>query len=238
MKTLKPLILILGINTCLFACKTETTVTPLSGAINVTNAVVGGAFLTMSTNGLTAGANTIANNSSAYLPIIAGQVQVQVGIPAIAATLTTAAVPAVNYYNQSLTINNVGNYSLFLTGASPSAVESVLINETYPRTYSDSVCAIRFINLAPGSNPISVNIKGNANGSEVATLGYKAYTSFLQHPAKRVNPSYVLEFRDAGTGNLITSYTLSTPFFHNVTLALRGIVGGSPAPGVIQDNDF
>lgn len=225
----------------LYACKNaDEKVYPAAGAINVTNAVIGGATITMTTNNSigSIAANTIGNNASSFLPLVGGQTQVNLSVPAVAATTSTPAKPAVLYYNQPLTIDNTTNYSLFLTGTSPTTIENVLIKESYLRTYPDSTCGVRVINLAPGSNPISVNIKGNANGSEVSSLAYKALSDFKTHPAKKVNTSYIFEFRDAGTGSIITTYTLATPFFHNVTLCLRGIVNGSPAAGITLDNDY
>lgn len=207
------------------------------GAVNVTNAIIGASTLNMMTsNNVISANNTISGNNYSILPIKSGQNSLSFGLPPVAATQTSGAKPATVYYTQNIVVDNTSNYSLFLTGTSTAAVENVLIKETYTRTYADSVCGVRFINLAPGSNPISVNIKGSANGTETTSLAYKAYSNFVQHPAKKINPSYIFEFRDAATGSLITSYTLNTPYFHNVTLCLRGIVGGST--GVILDQDY
>jgi hypothetical protein len=219
------------------ACKKEETIQLDAGAINVTNAVIGGATITLVTDpSIVSVSNTVPANNFAFLPVASGQANIFLGVPAVAATSTAAAIPAVPYYNQVLPVTRQTNYSLFLTGPSPAAVESVLIDEKYTRTYADSVCGVRFINLAQGNIPISVNLKNSANGSEATSIAYKAYTDFKQYPAKRVNPSYIFEFRNAATGSLITSYTLTTPYFHNVTLALRGTIGG--AAGVILDNDY
>lgn len=239
MKKIIKTILTISLLTGVVACKQNTVnPEPNNGLLNITNAVIGGATINLTAGAspyLTSGNNAISSNNYAFLPIPSGNVPINLATSALAATSTTAAVPAVIYYTGNLTIDQNTNYSLFLTGSSPQAVDNVLIKESYPRTYADSVCAVRFINLAPGSNPISVDIKGNANGSEVASLAYKAYSNFIQHPAKAVNSSYVFEFRDATTGTLLTSYTLKTPYFHNVTLCLRGKTG---AYGVILDQDY
>lgn len=199
--------------------KTNTDFQPTASLMMV-NTVVGGATLTLGTSAI-----TVANNASVLAPIYAGQTPVSL------ATAATATVPSVSYYNQTIPTVNSGNYSLFLAGASPSAVDAVLITENY-KNYTDSLCGVRFINLAPGSNPVSVNIKGSANGSEASSLAYKAYTDFKQYPAKKVNTSYIFEIRNASTGTLITSYTMTTLGFLNVTIALRGLVNGSPSAGV------
>jgi hypothetical protein len=239
MKTLIQTTLGMALAVCLFACnKSNDTGPAAAGALNVTNSVIGGTTIALLNNGVISSNNTVGNNAAAWFPLAGGNAQINLSVPAIPATPTTPAIPAVPYYANSLSVDNSTNYSLFLTGSSPTAVESVLIKETYTRTYADSVCGVRVINLAPGSNPVSVNIKGNANGSEVATLAYKAYSGFNQHPAKAVNSSYIFEFRDATLGTLITSYTLKTPYFHNVTLVLRSIISGSPAAGVTIDYDY
>lgn len=207
----------LGFTACTKTSISSTSLTPLS-SLNVTNAVVGGSTLTLNvTNG-----QTVTNNSYAQFSLVAGQTKVN---------LFPAATPNTPYYNQTLSMANGSYYSLFLSGASSSAIDATLINETY-QNYTDSLCGVRFINLSPGSNPISVNLIGSVNGSEVTSLAYKAYTDFKQYPAKKTNTSYAFQIRDATTDNLITSYTLSTPYFHNVTIVLRGLVNGTPAAGV------
>jgi hypothetical protein len=225
MKTLFKITLACCICTCLAACKKSNGIifTP-SSAINVTNAVVGGATLTFGST-----TQTVRNYSYNWFPVLAGQSQVNLNIPA------TSTTQAIFYYNQTQSITNGMAYSLFLAGPSPSSIDAVLITEKYTPQYADSVCGVRFINLSPGSNPISVDIQGQPLGSEANTLAYKAYSDFKQYPAKAINTSYLFEFRDSATGNLLTTYRLSTPFFHNVTLALRG----SPSsPGIILDNDY
>lgn len=237
MKTLNKILFIICISSGLFSCKKDAAVTLDAGAINVTNAVIGAPTLTLITSpSIVSSSNQISANNFAFMPVVSGQTAIKIAVPAVAATATAAATSEVVYYNQTLAVDNNTNYSLFLIGASPAAVENVLIKETYTRTYADSVCGVRFINLAQGNTPVSVNIKTQANGSEVASIAYKAYTDFKKYPAKKVNSSYIFEFRNAATGVLITSYTLTTPYFHNVTLALRGTIGGST--GVILDNNY
>jgi len=43
-----------------------------------------------------------------------------------------------------------------------------------PHASTDSVAGIRFVNLSPVTSPVSVDIKGLSNGSEVTSLPYKA----------------------------------------------------------------
>lgn len=206
-----------GFTACTKTSLSLTSPTSLA-SLNVTNAVVGGSALTLNViNG-----QTVTNNSYSHFSLVAGQSRV---------SLFPAATPNTPYYNQTLSTANGSYYSLFLSGTSPSAIDATLIKESY-QNYADSLCGVRFINLSPGSNPISVNLTGGANGSEVSSLAYKAYTDFKQYPAKKTNTSYAFQVRDATTGNLITSYTLTTPYFHSVTIVLRGLVSGTPVAGV------
>jgi len=202
------------------ACKKAFIYAPPSGNLLIANMVAGGGTLTY--NGLST--PTISNYASTSFPVLAGQAQVNLA--------NNAVTPAAVYYNQSISAADAGNYSLFLAGT-PAAIDAVLITESYTNfAKTDSLCGVRFINLAPGSNPISVNVTGQASGSTITSLAYKAYSNFIQFPAKAANTTYAFQVRDATTGNLISSYTLNTPFFHNVTIVLRGVVGGSPAAGV------
>lgn len=206
----------------LMSCKKSAIqIAPLA-SLNVTNAVINGAILQMNNLNL-----YISNNSYSQISLIPGQSLVNI-----------YPYNAVNspYFNQNISTINGGSYSLFLSGPA-TAIDATLVKETY-QNYTDSTAGVRFINLSPNSNPISVNISGNANGSEVASLAYKSYSGFLKYPAKVVNTSYVFQFRDATTGTLIASTTLATPRFHNVTIVLRGLVNGSPAAGITTVNDY
>lgn len=219
---MKKLVYLFFVITALFAgCKKDGApkLTQLA-SLNVTNAVVGGATLTLNTSELTVG-----NQSFAQLTLVAGNSLVD---------LYPAGNPSSPYYNQSIQTANGSYYSLFLTGSSPSAIDKILIKESYAN-YADSVCGVRFINLSTGSIPISVNVTGSANGSTVQSLAYKSYSGFIKFAAKATDATYSFDFRDAATGALVATYTLSTPYFNNVTLALTGIPGGQ---SILQVNNY
>lgn len=202
-------------------CKKEsaTTLSPLV-SLNVTNVVIGGSDLTLNTS-----TQVVPNNSFFQFALSAGNSRID---------LYPAATPASPYYDETIQTANGGYYSLFLTGSSPAAIDKVLIKESY-KNYTDSLCGVRFINLSPGSDPISVDVAGQAGGSTVQSLAYKSYSNFIQFAANQANGSYNFEIRDAATGNLITSYSLATPYFHNVTLALMGLPGSGT---ILQVNDY
>jgi hypothetical protein len=131
-------------------------------------------------------------------------------------------------------------HTLFLSGTR-SAPDTLLVDETIPYfPANDSAMAIRFINLSPGAEPISVNIKGQANGSEASALAYKQVTSFETYAANASLTEYVFEFRNAVSGDLLASYTTTgsnatgtSPYnpnkwrYRSFTLVLAGKPGGA-----------
>lgn len=138
-----------------------------------------------------------------------------------------------------LTLNlQIGSiYSLFVTGS--IAQPDTLFTTDHPPYYaaSDSITGIRFINLSPGSAPVSVNLAGQPDGSEINSLPYKSVTGFMRYPATDNISSYTFEFRDKASGRLLGSYeatginnnsaTPDNPInkwrFRNCTLALLGL---------------
>ena len=70
------------------------------------------------------------------------------------------------------------------------------------------------------------------NGSETGSLSYKDITEFKSYAATIdfVSTGYVFEFRDAGTGDLLSVYNTADvypllPIFKNLTLILYGDPG-------------
>jgi hypothetical protein len=134
----------------------------------------------------------------------------------------------------ALTLNIPVNtiHSLFLTGTT-SSPDTLLITDTPPNhPVTDSSMGIRFINLSPGSAPVSVDIQGQANGSEAASLPYKSLTAFRNYSAASAVTGYNFEFRDAASGTLLASYVFTPAAFRNYTIALEGLPGpgGSAVP--------
>lgn len=143
-------------------------------------------------------------------------------------------------FTGTFNLQNANAYSFFLTGT-VSQPDTMLVRDNLPYYQStDSVGGVRFVNLSTGSNPVSVDIKGSANGSEVQSLAYKGITTFKTYAANHTVSSYIFEFRDAASGTLIASTTISgvnnstgtnttaNSFrFKNHTLALIGQPGGT-----------
>ena len=103
-------------------------------------------------------------------------------------------------------------YSLFLTGADTSSPDYLFTTDSIPyHNSADSTVGIRFVNLSTGSAPISINLEGSSNGSEVVNLPYKAITGFKNYlcNSTMTNNTYVFVIRDVATGDSLTSYSLS-----------------------------
>jgi hypothetical protein len=140
-------------------------------------------------------------------------------------------------------------YSLFITGKDTTSPDFLFVADNVPLR-TDSTVGIRFVNLSEGSENISVDIRSKANGSEVPSLAYKGNTNFMSYPATSSVSSYVFEFRDAVSGILLASYTLSgvntdnsasanKVLFRNITIALIGQPPGGKVPQkCILVNDF
>lgn len=135
------------------------------------------------------------------------------------------------YYNNSkFAIQDHEMYSLYVYGQLNNT-EGMLINENLPY-HADSTCGVRIINLSPNSPALNVTLSTTPTINEVSSIAFKDHTEFKIYPAKAANTTYVFQVRKAIDNSLITSYTLSTPRFANVTLVIRGLIGGNPALGI------
>jgi hypothetical protein len=99
--------------------------------------------------------------------------------------------------------------SLFLTGNSDEPDTLFLRDELPYHGINDSTAGIRVVNLVKGLT-VSVNLQGREAGSEVASLGYKAASGFINYEVKKAPVVYVFEIRDKLTGNLVASQTINT----------------------------
>ena len=120
--------------------------------------------------------------------------------------------------------------TLFLTGTL-AAPETIRRSETFPGIrWEDSAMAVRFIHLSPGSEAVTVNLRGSAD-KIVNGLAYRQISEFRQYVVEATTEDYVFEIRDAVSGNLITSYTFlktagSNRYRRNYyTVAFAGLPG-------------
>ncbi|WP_316834444.1 hypothetical protein [Pedobacter nutrimenti] len=207
----------------LVSCKKQEIKTTPLASIQITNAVTGGSTLQFGTN-----TAIIPNNAYSTYDILTGNQVLK---------LSSTVAPNSVYYNQTKDFVNGGVYSLFLTGT-PVAVESVLIKEENIPSHMNNVFGARVINLVTGGVPISVNLQGSANGSFISGLVYKAISTFRDVSALDSEGDKIFEFRNAATGDLITSFTIPSydlPRFRNITLAFSGGVGTET---VIRTNHY
>jgi len=203
--------------------KQEVKLTPLA-SLQITNAVSGGENLVLGTN-----ATPIYNNASQGYGMFTGSREIKL--------TDTANGSNKVYYNQTKDLVNGGVYSLFL-GGTPAAVESVFIKEENIPSHTTNVFGARVINLVKGSEPISVNLKGSASGLFIGGLAYKAISTFKDVSSAAAEGDKVFEFRNAATGDLITSFTVpsySLPRFKNITLVFAGMVGSEV---IVNVNNF
>ncbi len=134
-----------------------------------------------------------------------------------------------------------GIYSLYLCGADTSSPDYLLTTDSIPYYGpTDSVMGIRFVNLSTGSNPISINLEGSANGSEVGSLPYKGIATIKQYTNNSTTVDYFFVIRDVATGDSLAQFDfllngsynngfgLTDPItndlltFKNITIAIYG----------------
>lgn len=220
MKKLIQFFALLIIGTIASCKKNIAEITPLS-SINITNAII-------NSNDLVLGNNTqpIANNASAKFTLKAGENDLNI---------YPIGDQTNRYYKHSLNAANGDIYSLFLTGAVPD-VEGVLVKDYLP-AQADSTAGVRFINLSPDSESFNITLLATPTVNEVSGLSYKRYTDFKFYQAKSVNTTYVFQVRKVSDNSLLTSYTLVTPRFSNVTLVILGLVRNSSIGITRVNND-
>lgn len=138
-------------------------------------------------------------------------------------------------YSTTLNVKAGSTYSLFIHG-SKSGVAHTLVDDHFPAFSADSATYVRIANFSEGQ-PISVNLKGAANGSFVPNLPFSAVSEFITIPAGRSVKFFEFEIRDQLTGDLLATYstiqvdaTSQNPwFFKPNTLVFTGI-RNSPSP--------
>jgi len=223
-KKAMPLLLLIGF--AFGSCKkSDVTLTPLA-SLNLVNATVNlgtvKANFTNLSNKTTSQlysqiTTTVAYGSNLIYSVLSNK---NVPLTIVATSDTTKPV-----YTGSLNLATGNTYSLFLAGQT-GAVDTIMTRDVLP-IFDDSSCGIRFINLSYNSSPIVVTQSASPTVNDFSSLAYKQYSSFKTYSAKSANSTYLFQVRDAIAGTLLGTYTLSTPYFHNVTLAWIGQTGGS-----------
>ena len=229
------------------SCKKEQS-TPGTSSLTLINAVVGSSALISNygnTDSLTyyAGAQTLYYGSYSSSTNIVSSYSGLVSLSLYQSTDTTKKSNPLYHLDLNLPVGTI--HTLFLTGT-VSAPDTLFTTDTPPyHPPGDSSVGIRFVNLSPLSSPISINIKNNSATPEIASLSYKRITDFKSYAATSKISSYVFEFRNAASGTLLASYTLSNinaatslVRFRNVTIAVKGIGDGSGPMGTFLINNY
>lgn len=221
--TFLSIIMLLSILILVSCKKQDVKLTPLASLL-VINTVSDGGNLLLGTN-----STPVYNNYSQAYGMLTGSREVKL--------VDTAEGINKIYYNQMEDFVSGGVYSLFL-GGNPDAVNGVFIKEENIPSHTADVFGARVINLIKDGVPISVNLQGSANGSFIRSLKYKAISTFKDVSSIVAEGDKVFEFRNAVTGNLITSFIVpgyDLPRFRNITLVFVGAVGSE---SIIRTNNY
>lgn len=141
------------------------------------------------------------------------------------------------FFTTNETFNAGDIFTLYVSGT-PESPAGSLVKDDIP-VREDSSTGVRFVNLFSYPNPISINLAGNANGSEFASLPYQGITDFKSYPALIDNEFYLFEVHDAVTGDLLTTFFYDAiARFRNVTLVIRGRTDGDPFLEVSRINNY
>jgi len=240
MKLIKYILFIIATQTCFLSCKREfnnVKTGPISG-ITVVNAVVNANPLIADFSG----ADSVAAYYSTTQQIGYGSF-LEYSIPSNNTPVVVYQISDTNraLYKNILNLEASAVYSLFLSGSDTTHIDTLITQDHPPyHSNSDSTAGIRFINLSSGGNPISMNIQGNPNGSEVSSLAYQSITSFKSYAVTQSTAQYIFEIRDVVSGDLLKALTYSVIPFQNVTIVVNGISGetGNKALGAFIVNNF
>lgn len=210
--------------TIVSSCKKEGHSTTGIASITLVNTVTGGKSVKMGSR-----TAVISNNTALQMALNAGGDDLYVW------PIGDSTHPYYTYSKFNAADHDV--YSLFL-GGTVTAVAGVLIKEDIPY-WTDSTGGIRFINLSPNSPPLNINLSITPTVNEVSNLVYKQYTEFKSYPALAKTTPYIFQIKNASTGALLLTYSFNTssnliPRFSNITLVIRGMVGGSPVLGITR----
>jgi hypothetical protein len=190
------------------ACKKELTLkVGGTSALTIVNGVVGNSYLLFNFNGISLPGVPVSG-----LPISFGNFyfsnsysgQLKLALYQASDTILSSQL----VYNLSLNLPVNTIHSLFLMGTT-SQPDQLFTTDVLPfHPSADSVVSVRFVNLSQNNTHIDINIQGNAIGSETTALAYKGVAEFKNYAASFAVNSYIFEFRDHGTGQLLGNYTL------------------------------
>jgi len=155
-------------------------------------------------------------------------------VPIIVTQIQDTSKPILN---RSIICRPGDIYSLFL-GGKPDQTASLLIKDSIP-IVTDSITGIRFVNLSPDLNSVTINIVEGAPASKFSDLEYNKITDFQYYPAKRANLFYKFEVRDKNTDELFTTFIYNNiAVKRHVTLVIRGLKNNYPGLEIVRINNW
>lgn len=155
-------------------------------------------------------------------------------------TLTQSSDSTQTIFSGSFDFKAGSIHSFFLSG-SQAKPDTLFVQDnipSYPQT--DSVTGVRFVNLASGGNPITIDVLGSAAPPLAMALAYKGITGFNQLTAVSPVTDYTFEFRDAVSDSVLTTYDLFFTPLRNQTLVIAGqnVAGAAVPLSVFEVNNF
>ena len=222
------------------SCKKETTSFPTASALNVINASETAPSVTVNfTFNPIAFSKWQGPNQSPFTygsSIEFGNLSGNLPIELMASTDTIHP-----FYKNTVNFPAGSTHSLYVIG-NGNQPETLLLQDNIP-SYQDSTSGVRFINLSPDSQPITINLQGNPpSQTEFLSLAYKQISSFKGYSARSaVGSSYTFEIREAASGTLLTTFTWSFKIFFCNTLVIDGLennTSGNFPISVFQVNHY
>jgi len=206
MRKIHFILLLTLLSLVIFSCKKGLSFKPEgTSSFTISNGLSGTDYLYTNFNGDMSNGQYYSNTSairygnSGFFNSYVGQQDLAI----YSATDTNANSKPVLRLSFNLERNTI--HMLFLTGTTLDPDYLLTTDQLPYHLPADSVLGLRFINIAKGSAPVSVNLAGHANGSEEAELPYKGISVFKSYKANSTINSYTFEFRDKASGTLLGS---------------------------------
>lgn len=136
-------------------------------------------------------------------------------------------------FNGNLDLKPGGIYSIYFSG-NLTKPDTLLSWDIIP-VHADSTVGIRFINLSPGSEALSINLIGTSDPvSAYNSLEYRKIGPFKSYPAHAGAASeYDFEIRNAKTGDVLATFNWSYSLFKNTTVVISGVENSGDNPIIV-----
>lgn len=204
--------------------KSEVGATTTLAALNLVNVTVGStavkANFTSKTDIFASTSTSVAYGTNNAYSLFAGN--------ATPVVITATADTLHPVYNTPINAAAGSYYSLYLCGQT-GAVDAVLMKESFT-IHADSTFGVRIVNLSYNSGPINMTLSTTPTTNEISNIAYKSVSAFNNYACKGASPALTFQLRDAVTNALLGSQAFTTatlPRFQNITLVLKGKVGGT-----------